>query len=87
MIEEGAEPQVRMAYLAIVGSFSVNGVAALHSQLLRQDLFHDFFELWPRQVQQQDQRRHAAPLDGVRPIRGWRDLIDADHRQRTGSPI
>jgi glycogen phosphorylase len=47
LIEEGAEPQVRMAYLAIVGSFSVNGVAALHSELLRQGLFRDFHELWP----------------------------------------
>jgi starch phosphorylase len=47
LIEEGREPQVRMAYLAIVGSFSVNGVAALHSDLLRQGLFRDFYELWP----------------------------------------
>ena len=47
IIEEGAVPQVRMAYLAIVGSFSVNGVAALHSQLLIQGLFRDFYELWP----------------------------------------
>jgi len=36
-----------MAYLAIVGSFSINGVAALHSELLKQGLFRDFFELWP----------------------------------------
>jgi starch phosphorylase len=48
IIEEGAEPQVRMAYLAIVGSFSVNGVASLHSRLLTQGLFRDFFELWPQ---------------------------------------
>jgi starch phosphorylase len=47
LIEEGAEPQIRMAYLAIVGSFSVNGVAALHSDLLKRGLFADFHELWP----------------------------------------
>jgi starch phosphorylase len=47
LIEEGHEPMVRMAYLAIVGSFSVNGVAALHSRLLREGLFRDFHELWP----------------------------------------
>ena len=47
LIEEGHEPQIRMAYLAIVGSFSVNGVAALHSRLLQEGLFHDFYELWP----------------------------------------
>jgi glycogen phosphorylase len=47
LIEEGPEPQVRMAYLAIVGSFSVNGVAELHSDLLKQGLFRDFHDLWP----------------------------------------
>jgi len=47
LIEEGPEPQVRMAFLAIVASFSVNGVAELHSKLLREGLFHDFYELWP----------------------------------------
>ncbi len=48
LIEEGHEQQVRMAYLAIVGSNSVNGVAALHSKLLQQGLFHDFYELSPQ---------------------------------------
>jgi starch phosphorylase len=47
LIQEGQEPKIRMAYLAIVGSFSVNGVAELHSRLLRQGLFKDFAELWP----------------------------------------
>ncbi len=47
LIEEADDPQIRMAYLAIVGSFSVNGVAELHSQLLKEGLFRDFYELWP----------------------------------------
>ncbi len=47
LIEEGDTPMVRMAYLAIVGSFSVNGVAELHSRLLTGGLFHDFYQLWP----------------------------------------
>ncbi|WP_051906338.1 glycogen/starch/alpha-glucan phosphorylase [Methylomarinum vadi] len=48
LIEEGEEQQVRMAYLAIVGSYSVNGVAELHSRLLQRDLFSDFYALWPQ---------------------------------------
>jgi len=47
IIEEGAEPHVRMAYLAIVASFSVNGVARLHTQLLSSGLFSHFYQLWP----------------------------------------
>jgi starch phosphorylase len=47
LIAEGGEPMVRMAYLAIVGSFSVNGVAELHSRLLREGLFRDFADMWP----------------------------------------
>ncbi|MDH3338910.1 MAG: glycogen/starch/alpha-glucan phosphorylase [Gammaproteobacteria bacterium] len=47
LIQEGSEPAIRMSYLAIVGSFSVNGVAALHSKLLTEGLFRDFAELWP----------------------------------------
>lgn len=47
LIEEGHEPHVRMAYLGIVGSFSVNGVAALHSELLTKGLFKDFYQMWP----------------------------------------
>jgi len=47
IIEEGDTKNIRMAYLAIAGSFSVNGVAALHSKLLQDGLFKDFYELWP----------------------------------------
>ena len=47
IIEEGHEPQIRMAWLAIIGSFSVNGVAELHSELLKKGLFADFYDLWP----------------------------------------
>jgi starch phosphorylase len=48
LIAEGSEPMIRMAYLAIVGSYSVNGVAELHSNLLVNGLFRDFAELWPQ---------------------------------------
>lgn len=68
LIEEGYEPQVRMAYLAIVGSFSVNGVAELHSSLLQQGMFRDFYEMWPEKFNNKTngvtQRRwlaHANP--------------------------
>lgn len=47
IIEEGDERSIRMAYLACVGSFSINGVAELQTQLLKDYVFHDFFELWP----------------------------------------
>ncbi|MBN1127622.1 MAG: glycogen/starch/alpha-glucan phosphorylase [Chitinispirillaceae bacterium] len=47
IIEEGEEQQVRMAYLAIVGSHSVNGVSKLHTKLLCEKLMKDFFAMWP----------------------------------------
>lgn len=75
IIEEGDEPMVRMAYLAIVGSFSINGVAALHTELLKKGLFLDFYEFWPE--------RFNNKTNGVTPRRwlaasnvGLRKLID-----------
>ncbi|HMK64681.1 MAG TPA: glycogen/starch/alpha-glucan family phosphorylase, partial [Thermodesulfobacteriota bacterium] len=47
IIAEGPEPRVRMAHLAIVGSHSVNGVAALHTRILREHLFRDFDRFYP----------------------------------------
>tara|TARA_B100001093_G_scaffold133428_1_gene126119 strand:- start:4682 stop:7150 length:2469 start_codon:yes stop_codon:yes gene_type:complete len=51
IIEEGSPKMIRMAYLAMVGSHTTNGVAALHTQLLRKHLFHDFDELYPGKIQ------------------------------------
>ncbi len=48
IIEEGETPMVRMAHLAIIGSHSVNGVSALHSELIKTDLVPDFYQFWPQ---------------------------------------
>ena len=50
IIEDGAEQRVRMAHLAIVGSHTVNGVAALHSKILKDKLFHDFDIIFPGKI-------------------------------------
>jgi len=75
LVEEGDQPHVRMAYLSIVGSFSVNGVAQLHTELLKSGLFADFYELWPQKFNNKTngvtQRRwlsHCNP--------GLRDLLN-----------
>jgi starch phosphorylase len=69
LVEEGEQKQVRMAHLAIIGSHSVNGVAALHTRLLKRALFPDFNRLWPLRFNNKTngitQRRwllHANPL-------------------------
>ena len=51
LIEERPERKVRMANLAIAGSHAVNGVAALHSELVKTRLVPDFYELWPEKFQ------------------------------------
>jgi len=47
LIDERGERYVRMANLCIVGSSSVNGVAKLHTQILKDEIFRDFHEIWP----------------------------------------
>ncbi|AIE72612.1 MULTISPECIES: glycogen/starch/alpha-glucan phosphorylase [unclassified Synechocystis] len=47
IIDEAGEKSVRMAYLATVGSHAINGVAALHSELVKETILKDFYELWP----------------------------------------
>jgi starch phosphorylase len=87
LIEEGQPRRVRMAYLAIVGSFSVNGVAELHSRLLREGLFREFNELWPRRFNNKTngvtQRRWLAACNpGLRQLlcetitSGWETHLD-----------
>jgi glycogen phosphorylase len=47
LIDESGDRYVRMAHLACVGSHAINGVAALHTELLKKDVLRDFFELYP----------------------------------------
>jgi glycogen phosphorylase len=75
LIGEDGEKCVRMAHLATVGSHAVNGVAALHSELLTASVLKDFYELWPE--------RFSNKTNGVTPRRflalanpGLRDLLD-----------
>jgi starch phosphorylase len=50
LIEEGGERRVRMANLAFAGSHSVNGVAALHTELMKKTVFADFHRLYPDRI-------------------------------------
>jgi glycogen phosphorylase len=61
LIEEGPEKKVRMAHLAIAGSHAVNGVSALHSELIKKDLVPDFYEFWPE--------RFSNKTNGITPRR------------------
>ena len=61
LIDESGERYVRMAHLAVVGSNAVNGVSELHTRLLEEELFHDFYRLWPE--------RFSNKTNGVTPRR------------------
>lgn len=47
LIDERGERYVRMAHLACIASYSINGVAKLHSELLKSDVLRDFYDMWP----------------------------------------
>jgi starch phosphorylase len=51
MVEEDGEKRINMARLSIVGSHAVNGVAAIHTEILKRDLFRDFYEIFPDKFQ------------------------------------
>ena len=51
IIDEGPPKRVRMANLAVVGSTCVNGVAAIHTDIIRKQLFADFHRIWPDKIQ------------------------------------
>lgn len=51
VVEEGAVKSINMAALAIVGSHAVNGVAEIHSNLIKKTLFKPFYEVWPEKFQ------------------------------------
>ncbi len=72
IIDEQGERSIRMAHLAIIGSFSVNGVAALHTQLLVGGLFADFYALWPE--------KFSNKTNGVTPRRwlAWANPVLSD---------
>ena len=62
LIEESTPKQVRMTHLAIVGSHSINGVSAIHTELIKTSLVPDFCRALAGTIQQQDQRHHATAL-------------------------
>jgi len=75
LIGEDGERSIRMAHLACVGSHAVNGVAAMHSELVKTTILRDFYEMWPQ--------RFSNKTNGVTPRRfvglsnpGLRALLD-----------
>jgi len=67
LIDETGERYVRMAHLACVGSHAINGVAELHSELLKRDVLKDFYEMWPH--------KFSNKTNGVTPRR-WMVLCN-----------
>lgn len=51
LVEEAQEKKINMAYLAIVGSHAVNGVAFIHSEIIKKNTFRDFYQMFPNRFQ------------------------------------
>jgi starch phosphorylase len=66
LIDENGERYVRMAHLACIGSSAINGVAALHTELLKSSVLSEFHNLWPQRFSNKTERRNAAALDRAR---------------------
>ena len=76
IIEESSPKMVRMAYLAVVASFSVNGVAALHTELLKSSVLRDFYEMSPEKFN--NKTNGVTPRRWLKVCnRGLSDLIDS----------
>jgi len=78
LINEHGERYVRMAHLACVGSHAINGVAALHSELLKRDVLEDFYALWPE--------KFSNKTNGVTPRR-WMVLSNPQLTQLINGAI
>ncbi|MFH1846467.1 MAG: glycogen/starch/alpha-glucan phosphorylase [Candidatus Omnitrophota bacterium] len=61
LIKEAPQKTIRMSHLCIVGSHSVNGVSELHTELLKTELFNDFFKFYPKKI--------SAKTNGITPRR------------------
>jgi len=73
--------KIRMAWLACYGSFSINGVAALHTQILKTETLRDFYEIWPEKFSNKTKRGHAPPLaEDLQSRTGW--IADGAFRNR-----
>lgn len=76
---------INMAHLAVVGSFAVNGVAAIHSDIIKETIFKDFFEIWPEKFQNKTNGvtpRHAFKICHSRQqftcLRRWLSFCNPD---------
>ena len=78
LIEEGPVRKIRMANLAIIGSHSINGVAELHTKLLTEHLFRNFYEMYPE--------RFNAKTNGITPRR-WLLCCNQELAQLIGEKI